>query len=431
MAPVISPVTPSPTLPDATTVVVIGGGMVGLTAALTLAERNIPVVVLEKGRIAGEQSSRNLGWIRKTSRALEDIPLAQAADRLWAGMAARVGSDVGYRQAGIMFVARNEQQMSLHEKWLSGVSAAGLDTRLLSHAQIAAQVPGGAEKWAGGIYTASDGRAEPTLAASAMANAAIARGAIIMDHCAVRGLVTSNGKVSGVMTERGEIRCDQVLLAAGAWSRRFLGNHGINLPTLPLICSVMRTKPLEGPANIAVGAPDFSFRKHQDGGFIITQRGALDAPITLDHLLIGTRYMPQLRQARDNLRISLGKYFVKDLALARRWRNDRRSPFEQVRTLDPLANPALNQEAMRNLRAAWPVFQQAEMAESWAGVIDVTPDSNPVIGPVASIPGLTLATGFSGHGFGTSPAAGQLAADLVTGHTPLIDPAPYRFERLQ
>ncbi len=57
-----------------------------------------------------------------------------------------------------------------------------------------------------------------------------------MDHCAVRGLVTSNGKVSGVMTERGEIRCDQVLLAAGAWSRRFLGNHGINLPTLPLIC---------------------------------------------------------------------------------------------------------------------------------------------------------------------------------------------------
>ena len=431
MAPVISPVTPSPTLPDATTVVIIGGGIVGLTAALTLAERNIPVVVLEKGRIAGEQSSRNLGWIRKTSRALEDIPLAQAADRLWAGMAARVGSDVGYRQAGIMFVARNEQQMALHEKWLSGVSAAGLDTRLLSHAQIAAQVPGGVEKWAGGIYTASDGRAEPTLAASAIANAAIARGAIVMDHCAVRGLATSNGKVSGVMTERGEIRCDQVLLAAGAWSRRFLGNHGVNLPTLPLICSVMRTKPLEGPANIAVGAPDFSFRKHQDGGFIITQRGALDAPITLDHLLIGTRYMPQLRQARDNLRISLGKYFVKDLALARRWRSDRRSPFEQIRTLDPQANPALNQEAMRNLRAAWPVFQQAEMAESWAGVIDVTPDSNPVIGPVTSMPGLTLATGFSGHGFGTSPAAGQLAADLVTGHTPLIDPAPYRFERLQ
>lgn len=430
MAPVITPVTTSNMMPDATTVVIIGGGIVGLTAALTLAERNIPVTLLEKGRIAGEQSSRNLGWIRKTSRALGDIPLAQAADRLWAQMSARVGSDVGYRQAGIMFIARNEMQMGIHEKWLQGVSAAGLDTRLLSNREIEATVSGGAEKWAGGIFTASDGRAEPTLAASAIAKAAIAKGAVIIEQCAVRALTTSNGNVSGVVTERGEIRCDQVLLAAGAWSRRFLGNHGINLPTLPLICSVMRTKPLQGPANIAVGAPDFSFRKHQDGGFIITQRGALDAPLTLDHLLIGTRYLPQLRHARDNLRISLGKYFVKDLALARRWRNDRRSPFEQIRTLDPQANPALNDEALRNLRAAWPIFQQAEIAESWAGVIDVTPDSHPVIDTVEAMPGLTLATGFSGHGFGTSPAAGQLAADLMTGHTPVVDPKPYRFARL-
>lgn len=430
MAPVITPVTTSDTMPDATTVVIIGGGIVGLTAALTLAERNIPVVVLEKGHIAGEQSSRNLGWIRKTSRALEDIPLAQAADRLWAQMAERVGSDVGYRTAGILFVARNETQMAMHEKWFKGVSESGLDTRLLSQREIAAQVPGGTQPWAGGIFTASDGRAEPTLAASAIAKAAIARGAVIIEHCAVRALATSNGKVSGVVTERGEIRCEQVLLAAGAWSRRFLGNHGINLPTLPLICSVMRTKPMQGPSEIAVGAPDFSFRKHREGGFIITQRGALDAPLTLDHLLIGTRYLPQLRQARDNLRISLGKYFVKDLALARRWRHDRRTPFEQIRTLDPKANPALNNEALQNLRAAWPAFEQAEIAASWAGVIDVTPDSNPVIGPVDAMPGLTLATGFSGHGFGTSPAAGQLAADLVTGHAPLIDPHPYRFARL-
>ncbi|MCO7255142.1 FAD-binding oxidoreductase [Dickeya oryzae] len=429
MSPEITPVTTSSDVPESTTVVIIGGGIVGLTAALTLAERNIPVVVLEKGRIAGEQSSRNLGWIRKTSRAVDDIPLAQAADRLWAEMAVRVGCDVGYRQAGIMFIARSEAQMALHESWYKAVAPLALDTLLLSKADIAERVPGGKGTWAGGIFTASDGRAEPTLAASAIARAAIAKGAIIVEQCAVRTLETSGGKVSGVVTERGEIRCEHVLLAAGAWSRRFLGNLGIALPTLPLICSVMRTKPLEGPTTIAVGAPDFSFRKHQDGGFIITQRGALDAPLTLDHLLIGMRYLPQLRQARDNLRISLGKYFVKDLALARRWRGDHRSPFERIRTLDPAANPALNQEAMRNLRAAWPVFEQAELAQAWAGVIDVTPDSNPVIGEVAALKGLTLATGFSGHGFGTSPAAGQLAADLVSGHTPLIDPKPYRFAR--
>ncbi|MBU9815652.1 FAD-binding oxidoreductase [Rahnella sp. C60] len=429
MAPAITPVQTSATFPAATTVVVIGGGIVGLTAALALAERKIPVVLLEKGAIAGEQSSRNLGWVRKTSRLAEDIPLALASDRLWAMMPHRLGSDVGYRQAGIMFVARTQAQMALYEGWLKSVAQLSLDSRLLSRHEIAAMVPGGRGQWAGGIYTPSDGRAEPTLAASAIAKAAIARGAFIVENCAVRSLTLSAGKVSGLVTERGEIRCDQVLLAGGLWSRRFLGNHGVSLPTLPLICSVLRTRPMAGPTEIAVGAPDFSFRKHQDGGFIITQRGALDASLVPDHLLLGLRYLPQLRAQRGNLRISLGKNFLHDLTLARHWGAKSITPFEKVRMMDPPANRALNQEAMDNLMAAWPAFAKAEIADTWAGTIDVTPDSNPVIGPVNRIPGLTVATGFSGHGFGTSPAAGQLAADLVSGCQPIIDPAPYRFER--
>lgn len=429
MAPVITPVQTATTLPLATTVVVIGGGIVGLTAALALAERNIPVVLLEKGRLAGEQSSRNLGWVRKTSRMADDIPLALAADRLWAAMPERTGQDVGYRQAGIMFVGRTDAQMAMHEGWLKSVEHLGLDSQLLTAQQIAARVPGGRGNWAGGIYTPSDGRAEPTLASSAIARAAIAKGVTIVENCAVRTLSLAGGNVSGVVTEKGEIRCEQVLLAGGLWSRRFLGNLGVSLPTLPLICSVLRTAPMEGPTDIAVGAPDFSFRKHHDGGFIITQRGALDASLTLDHLLIGSRYLQQLRTQRSFLRISVGTNFVRDLALPRRWKAHGRSPFEQVRTLDPQVNPALNQEAMTNLRAAWPAFEKAVIADVWAGAIDVTPDSNPVIGRVAKIPGLTLATGFSGHGFGTSPAAGQLAADLVSAAAPIIDPHPYRFER--
>jgi choline dehydrogenase-like flavoprotein len=152
MAPTITPVTTSGAFPSATTVVIIGGGIVGLTAALTLSERQIPVVVLEKGRIAGEQSSRNLGWVRKTSRLAEDIPLALASDRLWAGMAARTGRDVGYRQAGIMFNARSEVQMAMYEGWLQSVRHLQLDSRLLSREEIARHVPGGSEKWAGGFY---------------------------------------------------------------------------------------------------------------------------------------------------------------------------------------------------------------------------------------------------------------------------------------
>jgi len=417
-------------LPDSTTVVIIGGGIVGVTAALTLAERNIPVVLLEKGHIAGEQSSRNLGWVRKTSRDVADVPLAVAADRLWAEMPERIGQSVGYKPCGIMFLAQTAEQMAIYEAWSDSVSSLALGSQLLSPAEIDRHVPDGQGHWAGGIYTPSDGRAEPSIAVSGMAEAAIVKGAVLIQNCAVRTLATSGGRVSGVVTEKGEIRCDQVLLAAGSWSRRFLGNLGISLPTLPVVASVLRTRPMQGPTDISVGGPDFSFRKHKDGGFIITQRSALNAPLTLDHLLIGWRYLGQLRANLSFLRTSLGREFFEDLALARRWNADSTSPFEKVRTWNPRVNPDLIEEALTNLRKAWPIFDKAEIEEEWAGVIDVTPDSNPVIDHIETIPGLAIATGFSGHGFGTGPAAGHLAADLVSNTEPLIDPSPYRFDRL-
>ncbi len=424
------PVPTASAFPASTTVVVIGGGIVGMTAALTLAERGVPVVVLEKGRVGLEQSSRNLGWVRKMGRAAPDVPLAQASDRLWAEMAERVGADVGYRRAGIMYLARTEAEMAMHRDWLASVADLSLDSELLGQTGIDRLVPGGQGKWAGGIHTPSDGRAEPTIAPFAIAAAAIAKGAIVVENCAVRTLSLAAGRVAGVVTERGEIRCEQVLLAGGLWSRRFLGNLGISLPTLPLICSVLRTAPMEGPTEIAVGGPDFSFRKHPDGGFVVTQRGALIAPLSLDHLLIGWRYLGSLGANHKLLRLRLGGHAFRDLALARRWGPTSVSPFERVRTMSPETDAAINAEALRNLAAAWPGFAGAVAQEAWAGMIDITPNSLPVIAPVERIPGLTIASGFSGHGFGTSPAAGQLAADLVTAATPIVDPTPYRLERL-
>jgi glycine/D-amino acid oxidase-like deaminating enzyme len=418
------------TLPKETDVVIIGGGIVGVSAALTLAERGIPVVLIEKGHIACEQSSRNLGWIRKTSRHKADIPLAQAADRLWHAMPERVGQSVGYKASGIMFLAKTEMQLEAHRQWIASVDGMDLDSRLLTPSDIDHLVPGGKGDWLGGVYTPSDGRAEPTLATAAMAKKAMALGATLIQHCAVRTLSLSAGRVAGVVTEQGEIRCKEVLLAGGAWSRRFLGNLGFNLPTLPLICSALRTTPMEGPTDISVGGPDFSFRKHKDGGFIITQRGKLDAPFLLDHLLIGHRYLDQLKTQRDFLKIGFGKPFFKDLALSRRWNEDQKAPYEKVRINNPSANASLNQDALNNLSRAWPSFASAQIEEAWAGLIDVTPDSNPVIDRVDSVPGLTIATGFSGHGFGTGPAAGALAADLATQNTPIVDPSPYSFARL-
>ena len=123
MALKLAPVKSSPDLPAKATVAIIGGGIVGISAALTLAERGISVVVLEKGQVGAEQSSRNLGWIRKTLRDPSDIPLALAADQLWSQMAQRTGVDVGYRQNGIMFVSDADKDMEMYSSWFEAASA--------------------------------------------------------------------------------------------------------------------------------------------------------------------------------------------------------------------------------------------------------------------------------------------------------------------
>ncbi len=429
--PAIDPVQTSGTLPRDCEVAIIGGGIIGLVAALTLVERGVPVVVLEKGSLAGEQSSRNLGWVRKMGRGLADLPLALESDRLWDAMPQRVGSDVGYRRTGILYSVRNEAQLEPHRAWLDAVGGQHLDSQLVSNAEIADLVPGGEERWHGGIYTASDGKAEPQLAASAITRAAMARGATIVENCAVRGLSLTGGHVSAVVTERGELPCKAAILAGGVWSRRFLGNYGVSLPTLPVVASALRTHPIAGPTDIAVGAPDFSFRKDHSGGFTITQRGGFIAPLTLDSVLLARQYLPVLRKEWKQIRLSIGSHFLDDLSMPRRWKVSQPSPFETHRTVNPDVSETLNGEALANLRAAWPVFKDARVAHSWAGMIDITPDSHPVIAPVDAIPGLILASGFSGHGFGTSPAAGQLAADLATGSRPIVDPAPYALSRFR
>src|SRR5262249_21398237 len=114
----------------------------------------------------------------------------------------------------------------------------------------------------------------------------------------------------------------------------------------------------------------------------------------------------------------------------RGWACDEISPFERMRVLDPVPDRAVLDKALANLKAALPALRDVKVAERWAGMIDTTPDAIPVISPVAALPGFYIATGFSGHGFGIAPAAARLAADLITGDAPLVDPSPFRYSRM-
>lgn len=416
-------------LPKRSEVVVIGGGIIGVTTAMYLAERGVEVTLCEKGGIAHEQSGRNWGWVRVMGRDPGEIPLGLASQREWDRMAELTNADLGYRRSGILYVADTEAELAGHVAWLDHAKVHGIETRLLRGADLEALIPGCTRRFAGGLFTPGDAKAEPQKAVPAMAAVARRFGARILTQCAVRGLETAGGRVSGVVTERGTIGCSTVVLAGGVWSRLFLGNMGIDLPQLKILGSVLRTEPLEGPPEIAVGGSDFAFRKRLDGGYSIARRNASVAEIVPDSFRLFADFFPSLIRQRGELRLRIGRRFVEEASLPRRWRMDETTPFETVRALDPVPSEGLLREGFANVQAAFPAFRDARVAGSWGGLIDAMPDAVPVIGAVPKTPGLMLATGFSGHGFGIGPGAGHLVADLVTGAKPIVDPRPYRPER--
>jgi len=416
-------------LPRSADVVIIGGGIAGVSTLLALAEQGVSAVLVEKGRLAGEQSSRNWGFCRTQGRDQAEVPLALESLRQWDRMDERVGGDVGFTRAGACYLCETPAEVSAYEAWLESVMPWQVQSRILSPDEVDAVLPGSSRRWAGALYTPNDGRAEPQRAVPLMAQAARRLGAVIVVNCAARGVETKGGRVSGVITERGLIACDATVLAGGAWSRLFCGNMGVDFPQLKILGSVMRTEPLEGPPELAVAGPDFAFRKRRDGGYTVARRNKYEAHVVPDSFRLLPQFFSAMIRQKHEYRIRVRGRFREELRIPRRWALDQASPFEATRILDPAPNPAIVEESRRNLIRAFPAFGSARIAESWGGLIDTTPDAVPVIGPVGAVPGFYLMSGFSGHGFGIGPGAGRLMAELVTGASPVVDPAPFRFER--
>ena len=417
-------------LPKEVDVVVIGAGIVGAAAAWFLAKRGHRVALCEKGAIACEQSGRNWGWCRNTLRHPAEIPLMQRAMRDWRDPAVFGALDTGFRTSGILYFAgRNRNDESAYRAWLDSVAAHDLDSRLITAAEAARLVPGAANTSKGGLYTASDGGAEPEKATAAIVDAARTAGATVHSNCAVRSVETEGGRISGVVTERGRIACNAVLLAAGIWSRLFAGNLGIDLPQLKVMGSVMRTHPLPGGPEVSVAGRHFGWRRREDGGYIVSQADATIFDIVPDSFRLLNDFRPMIATGLRTLRLRVGRRFVEEARLARRWSQDEVTPFEEVRIADPEPAEWVLREAARRVAEAYPVFASMRIAGQWGGLIDVMPDALPVIGPVESLPGLFMATGFSGHGFGIGPGAGRLAAEIVLGEKPCVDPTPLRLER--
>jgi glycine/D-amino acid oxidase-like deaminating enzyme len=430
MPPHISPVASDPVQPDRTSVVVIGGGIIGVCTAYFLAAKGVPVTLCEKGEIAAEQSSRNWGWCRKMGRDPREVPLAIEALRLWHDMNRAVGGETGFRRSGIVYLCKTQADVEKRESWLDLVARGHqLDSKLVTRDQAARILPGLAGSSAGALFTPSDRRAEPSLAAPAIAEAARRNGATILTRCAVRGIETAAGRVTGVVTEHGRIACDSVVLAGGIWSSLFCGNLDLHLPQLKVLSAVMRTAPLPAGPETSVGGPSFGLRKRLDGGYTVANWSDNVAELVPDSFRFGPEFRPLLKLHRDSIRVRLGRQFLQEWRTPRRWALDAETPFEQTRIYDPAPRDDILHNAQDAVSLAFPVFHDMEVVETWGGAIDVTPDAVPVISGVDTIPGFFIATGFSGHGFGIAPGAGRLMAELVMGETPVVDPSPFRYNR--
>jgi glycine/D-amino acid oxidase-like deaminating enzyme len=415
--------------PAAADVVVIGGGIVGVSTAWFLARQGVSVALCEKGHIAGEQSGRNWGWVRVQGRDTREIPMMLESLRIWDGLKDEIGEDVGFTRGGCFFTANSERQLEELSGWIDTAQTYGINSRLLSSTGLRKRVGGSAPSWAGALYTATDGRAEPHKATPALARAAQKCGAAILTACAARGVETSAGRVSAVVTEHGSIKTNVVLCAAGAWTSLFCRSLGINVPQLKVRGTVARTAPAEKIFNGNVFDDRLGIRRRQDGGYSVAHGSVLEHLVTPSSFRHFVRFIPALKQELRILRLSFGREFVDEWRTPKTWPLDAPSPFEATRVLNPAPSKRVLKEIRRNLDIVFPQLAATPIVESWAGMIESSPDVVPIIDAIESLPGFHIATGFSGHGFGIGPGAGKRIAAMLTGEDSDIDISALRLGR--
>ena len=421
----------TPAAPPATAdAVVIGGGIVGVCAAYYLARRGLKVALVEKGRIAAEQSSRNWGWCRQQNRDARELPMATRSLALWDRFAGEIGEDVGFRRCGLLYLSDDDVEIETWARWRDFARGLGVVTHMLGSDDARARGRATGRRWKGGVFSPSDGIADPARAGPVVARGVLVAGGTVHQMCAARGIETSGGRVSAVVTEQGTIRTRSVVLAAGAWASAFCRQFGVRFPQASVRASILAVAP--GPRDLpdALHTARVSVTRRGDGGFTLAISGRAHLDPTPQKIRFAREFVPMFARRWRSLAPGRLEAWHAGFESLGRWRAGEPTPMERHRILDPRPDPRQIRETHRRACELLPGLRDAPITAAWAGYIDSTPDGVPAIGEVPGLPGLVLAAGFSGHGFGIGPGAGHLVADLISGAPPLVDPAPYRPERL-
>ena len=357
-------------------------------AALTLAEWGVPVLLCEKGRIAAEQSSRKLGLDPQTgSRSARIAADAGGARPLWRRHAQALDTDIGFRQAGCTYLCADQDELAQRESWLDHARAFQIGSRMLSRKEMQDLLGDGATRFRGALYT-PERRPGRTRARGSRPGAACG-GAGGSPYSREHGGALD--PAHGRSRERGGDGTRHRFMRDGDPRRRCLvaplhGKPGpLPAPARdPLFCAAHRANagnrppaPSAPPAPRSAGGRMAAIRSGRTGAaqFEII-------PAAFRHLFA---FLPVLRKRWRIVDLAVGKSFFGPLG-HHRWGDDGPSPFEEVRILDPEPNQKLLRSVLESARTLYPQLAGAQPVESWAGMIDVTPDEVPVIGSCAGDP---------------------------------------------
>ncbi|MCQ4107366.1 FAD-binding oxidoreductase, partial [Erwinia persicina] len=355
----------SPHFPPSADVVVIGAGIAGAAAAYELAKKGVSVVLIEKGLVSGEQSSRNWGWCRQQNRDERELPLIKYALQRWGELGAETGEELGFRRSGLVYATQNQDDINAWEAWNKMARGYDFHSEILTAERARAMTPGSTSAWLGGVSSPTDGHAEPSLAAPGLAIAAQRLGAMVFQQCAVRGLDISAGRVSGVLTERGLIKTSSVICAGGTWTSMFCRRHGIDLPLGNVIGTAFRTAPIEQKIALPLYTPGFACRPQLDGSYTVSVSGRGRLEPGLQGLRYARQFWPTFKARRKNLKINLGiGPFITGPEAYAHWRMDGISPFEKVRILDPSPDMAMVEEGLSAMRKEFPSMEKVRLEQA-------------------------------------------------------------------
>ncbi|MHA6789765.1 NAD(P)/FAD-dependent oxidoreductase [Pseudomonas bijieensis] len=343
-------------------VVIIGGGIIGASAALFLSKAGRRVALLERDFCGSHSSGVNYGGVRRQGRPLSQLPLSQRAHEIWSQLPQLIGIDGEYQRSGHLKLARSADDLQALRDYAASSQGFGLDLQLLDQEELRARFP-----WVGAVAVGAslcpdDGHANPRLVSPAFAQAARRHGAQVHEQCTVSNVV-HDGQRFAVNTATGlTFHAPWLLNCAGAWASQFAAQFGEAVPMHAGHPAMLVTEPLPLVMDASTGV---------EGGGI---------------------YARQV--ARGNCVLGGGQGFALDAARAR-----------------PGQNAVI--EILRQAVELYPFLEGAQAIRTWSGTEGYLPDRQPVIGHSSTQSGLLHAFGFAGAGFQIGPAVGQALTEII------------------